>query len=170
MARLFFACWPAEDAARELAGVAAALAPRIGGRPMPEEKIHLTLAFLGEVPDERRAAAVEAALTVRGRPFSFVLDRLGAFRKAGVAWAGAAQPDPALVALQGGLAAALQARGFTLEARPFAPHITLVRKVEQPLRAETLEPVRWRVTDFVLARTEPGTGRYAIVERWGLGN
>jgi 2'-5' RNA ligase len=111
---------------------------------------------------------LEAGAAARGQPFSLVLDRLGAFRRAGVAWAGASTVDPALLQLQGRLAVALDEREFTLEARPFNPHVTLVRKVERPLRDETVEPVAWRVTDFTLMRSDLRTGRYETVERWPL--
>jgi RNA 2',3'-cyclic 3'-phosphodiesterase len=168
MARLFFACWPAEDAALALARMAQGLAPLLEGRAVPDGKIHLTLAFLGEIAPERGDLALEAAATIRGRAFSMVLDRLGAFRDAGVAWAGASMPDPALLALQGSLEAALRARGFALEGRPFKPHVTLVRRVQRALREASIEPVRWRATDFALVRSDRGTGRYETLERWVL--
>ena len=168
MARIFFALWPSEDAAQALAGRAAVRAARLGGRAVPLPNLHLTLAFLGEVAEDRIGIALEAGATARGEPFSLVLDRLGAFRRAGVAWAGASEADPALLRLQGSLAGSLAARGFELEARPFNPHVTLVRKVERPLRDETAPPVAWRVTDFALLRSDRGGGRYETLGRWGL--
>ena len=168
MARLFFALWPKEDAAHALAESAARLAEKLGGRPMPVDRIHLTLAFLGEVPGDRRAAALEAGEAARGHAFSLVLDRLGAFRRAGVAWAGASRVEPALLQLQGSLALALDLEGFELEQRAFNPHVTLVRKVERALREEAIEPVAWRVTDFALMRSDLRSGRYETLERWGL--
>ena len=168
MARLFFALWPAEPAARALSQVAAELAQRLDGRATPMGKIHLTLAFLGELDPARIDAAREAGAAARGRTFEMVLDRLGVFRRAGVAWAGATQVDPALLALQGSLAAALQVRGFELEERPFNPHVTLVRKVRQALPDESLDPVMWRVDAFALVRSELGTGRYQTLESWEL--
>ena len=168
MPRLFFACWPSEDAARELARLAPEVATRSGGRPVPAGKIHLTLAFLGDIGDERFAALEAAACEVHGEPFTLVLDRLGAFRRAGVAWIGASDPQPALVRLQAGLATALAARDFELEARPFAPHVTLARRVERPIRDEAVAPLAWRVTDFALVRSVLGTGRYETLRRWPL--
>ena len=168
MDRFFFACWPAEDAARTLSRMARALAGRLEGRAVPDGKAHLTLAFLGEIAPDRVGAAIEAARSVSGPPFTMTLDRLGAFRRAGVAWAGASMPDPALLALQGALEAELRARAFELEARPFKPHVTLVRRVGVALREEAIDPVAWRVTDFALVRSEAGTGRYTTIGRWIL--
>jgi 2'-5' RNA ligase len=168
MARAFFALWPTEDVARELALAAGALAERTGGRPVPRDNIHLTLAFLGEIAPERVDLAQEAAAALPLPPFSLVLDRLDAFREAHVAWAGSSMPDPALTRLQGTLEAGLRARRFALEARAFAPHVTLVRRIEHPLVATPFPPIAWRATDFVLAQSRPGSGRYEIVERWPL--
>jgi len=167
--RIFFAIEPAEDALRSLAAHAALLARQGGGRPMPADKIHLTLAFLGEVEDSRIPEAEDAAAAAVGAAFTLVLDRLGAFRRAGVAWAGASMPDPALLRLQGTLAAHLVARGFELEPRPFAPHVTLVRKVDRAPREAAFEAVSWRVTDFALVRSNLATGRYETLRRWALG-
>jgi len=167
--RLFFALEPAEDALQALAVAAAAVARETGGRPMPPGKIHLTLAFLGDVPQPRIADAEAAADAARVAPFTLVLDRLGTFRRAGIAWAGASQPDPALLRLQGTLAAQLGARGFALEPRPFAPHVTLARKVEGALRDPAFEPFGWRVSDFALVQSDLATGRYETLRRWALG-
>ena len=168
MPRLFFALEPSEDALRALADCAARVARETGGRPMPADKIHLTLAFLGEVPGARIPEAEAAAGASGGPPFTLVLDRLGTFRRAGVAWAGASQPDPELLRLQGTLAAHLGARGFALEPRPFAPHVTLVRKVEKTLRDPPFEAVGWRVTDFALVRSDITSGKYETLRRWAL--
>jgi len=166
--RLFFAIEPAEDALRALAEAAAAVARELGGRAVPPGKIHLTLAFLGEVPDSRIAAAESAAEGAGGAPFTLRLDRLGVFRRAGVAWAGASAPDPALIRLQETLAAQLVGRGFELERRPFAPHVTLARRTDRTLRETAFEPVAWRVTEFALVRSDLSTGGYERLRRWPL--
>ena len=59
--RLFFAAWPDAVAAAELARVAEALAGLAQGKPVPPEKIHLTLAFLGEIDAGAQRSAAEVA-------------------------------------------------------------------------------------------------------------
>jgi 2'-5' RNA ligase len=162
--RLFIALWPPSAAAARLAAVAEAMARGDGGRPMPAEKIHLTLAFLGEVPELRVAAALEAARAASFAPFMVRLDRLGGFRRAKVGWAGSSRPSAKLLALQAALDGQLRARDFGLEARPFAPHVTLVRKIERPVAAGTIVPaVAWRADALTLVRTLPGSGRYVAL-------
>ena len=164
MARLFFALWPDAGARARLAPLAAGLADAASGKPVPIEKVHLTLAFLGEVDAERIAAAVDAARGVRLAPFAFALDRVGSFRGARVAWAGCAAVPAPLAALAAGLAARLVAAGFTLEDRPYAPHATLARRIARNVATAPVEPIPWPVGGFSLVRSEAGTGRYAVLE------
>jgi 2'-5' RNA ligase len=168
MARLFFAIWPGEPASRALQDLGAALEARAGGRVIPREKIHLTLAFLGEVAPNRADDLVQAADAVREAPFDLVLDRIGGFRRARVAWVGATNPPPGLIGVEATLRAGLRARGFDLEERPYTPHVTLVRKVDRTLPAEPIEPIAWRVEEIALVRSELGSGTYSVVTTWPL--
>jgi 2'-5' RNA ligase len=168
MARLFFAVWPDAAAAAALAVLARQLAGVCGGRPVPAEKLHITLAFLGEVDADRTADLLGCA-AARARPFRVELDRVGAFRRAGVAWAGPSMPAPELVALQEALAACLGAKGFALEEREFNPHLTLVRRIERKTPVASISPIAWNADAFTLVRSETGIGRYTVVERWPLG-
>lgn len=163
MARLFFALWPSDRTAEALGQLAREVADECGGRPMPAAKIHLTLAFLGEVAPERFEAVIGAARAVPPVAFDLRIDRLGAFRRSKVAWAGITRMHPRLAELQQALERELRAREFALEERPFAPHVTLARKVERTLQPEAIEPLVWRVRGYRLVRTEPGTGNYLAV-------
>ncbi|MCA1811240.1 MAG: RNA 2',3'-cyclic phosphodiesterase [Halobacteriales archaeon] len=98
-----------------------------GARVMPPANLHLTLRFLGEVPD---AAPVEAALRAELRgaaPVRGALAGLGGFpeaRHARIAWAGVQAPGLDAVAQR--VRFATQALGVP-EAHPFTPHLTLAR-------------------------------------------
>lgn len=100
-------------------------------------KLHLTLAFLGELDDVGVQAAIAAtrAAAADTRPFRVALAASGYFgsrRAPRVVWAGVGGDTRALLAAQRHLADALAARGFPREQRPFAPHLTLAR-VKLPL-------------------------------------
>jgi len=168
VARLFFAVWPGE-AAPALARLASELAIVAEARPVPVEKIHITLAFLGEVDEQRIELARDAARGLSFGDFSFRLDRVGWFRAARVAWAGSARIPAPLAALQAALAARLGAARFTLEERPFAPHATLARRTRRPVPPAAIEPIEWRVETFTLVRSEAGSGRYRILEEYRAG-
>jgi 2'-5' RNA ligase len=170
VARLFFALWPDALSRARLAGIARELARRVEGRAVPETNIHLTLAFLGEVEAARLDAVLDAGASLGGADFPVVLDRLGAFRRAQVAWAGCSAPAQELLELQSTLADLLASAGFDLEHRPFAPHLTLARKAVHTLEGESLEPpVQWIAHEVALVRTDFGTGRYTTLASWPLG-
>ncbi len=169
MARLFFALWPPQAVRDELAGVAAAVVARSGGRAVPASKVHLTLAFLGDTPEDRIALAMDAADDVRGNAFDVCLDRLGSFPRAGVAWAGMSQPPAALLELAAGLSEPLRRRGFVLDERPFAAHVTLARRIERTVGPDPMRPVSWEARELALVESDRRTGEYGIRGVWELG-
>lgn len=169
MARLFFALWPPEPARAALARLAVEAAERTGGRPVAAAKIHLTLAFLGDVPPERAAAASTAAAGVEIAAFRATFDRLGTFARAGVAWAGLSRPSAPLEALAATLGAQLRAAGFDLEDRAFAAHVTLARRIRSRLAEAPVEPVAWEANAFALVESDLRTGRYETRGSWNLG-
>ena len=168
MERLFFAVWPDAQAAKRLAGLARELAEVAGGKPVPAAKVHLTIAFLGSLAPDRAASAREAGAAVRAAPFDLDLDRLGSFRGARVAWAGCDGAPPGLARLHEALGRSLRHRGFEPEERAFAPHVTLVRRIERSVEGRGTETIAWRADALTLVRSEPGSGDYKVVERWIL--
>jgi 2'-5' RNA ligase len=168
--RHFFAVWPDAQSAAALAALSVRLADEAGGKPVRAEKIHLTLAFLGAIPESVREAAIDAADATRGDSFSLAVDTMGSFRRARVAWVGISAPPPPLMRLQSALAAALASRGLELEDRPYAPHVTLARNVARPVATRAMAPIAWRVDAFTLVRSETGKGTYVVERRWELGN
>ena len=167
--RLFFALWPDDALRRRLERLATELAQRAQGKAIPAAKLHMTLAFLGEVSVERLPAALDAASRVKGEAFELHLDEVGALRSAPVAWVGSARGHPACTALQSALAAALRDAAFELESRPFAAHLTLARRIARPVAREPIAPIAWRVRDFALVASDTGKGTYEVVRTWRLG-
>ena len=155
-ARVFFALWPPPESARHLADVAHSVATRAGGLATRQETIHLTLAFIGDVPVERLADLERAAREVRAEAFALTLDRFGIWRHNRIFWAGCSVPPPALAELSAALGAALPAAGFAVAdaRRTFTPHVTLVRKmVALDGELPECEPVAWNNRQFVLVRS-----------------
>lgn len=165
--RLFFALWPSPEAARALGEWAGEVQRTADGRATRAETIHLTLAFLGEADPKK---AIAAAREVRGKAFELPMDAARYWPKQRIVWAGPGTLPPALDELVRNLHARLAAAGFTLEARPFAAHVTLLRKAK-PAVLGPLPEVRWRADDFVLVRSVPSRlgSRYETVTRFPLG-
>ena len=171
MRRLFFALWPPAVVAAGLHDAALAAQRACGGRPMRRETLHLTLAFLGAVPQSRVAAAAAAAANVAARPFVLELARLACWKHNRIVWAGCSDVPPALARLAADLAQALRQAGFALDARPFAVHATLVRNADCAATVPPpAAPIDWPVADFALVEShaERGASRYEVLRRWPL--
>lgn len=166
---MFFALWP--DASTRQALRRLQRLPEVAaGRRVHPEDIHLTLAFLGQVEDDRLPCLEAAADAVQGVPFSMQVARLGHWRGPRVAWAAPTECPAGLAELEGRLWERLASCGFEREARPFSPHITLARKA-RPFEARPLpEPIPWEAHDFVLVTSlsDPGGARYEVLRRWPL--
>jgi 2'-5' RNA ligase len=115
----------------ELRAHASRLAPRARITWLTADRIHLTLAFIGQV-DEGRVPAIRDALrppfTVRR--FEARFRGLGAFPEHGrprVLWAGVDEGREALMRLAGEVANRLRGVGIAIEERPHQPHVTLAR-------------------------------------------
>lgn len=128
MMRLFLAVLFNSETERRLLAVQNRLRQIAGGNFSRPENLHLTLAFLGEVPAERMNAVRRAMQQTRVRPLSLNFDRVGSFRGGEVWWIGTAQ-NPELLTLQRELSENLALQGFAPESRAFSPHITLARQV-----------------------------------------
>jgi 2'-5' RNA ligase len=161
--RLFFALWPPRAAAQALFDWAAPME----GRRMAVENIHLTLAFLGEAEPGR---AHEAARRVQGRRLALPIDEARYWKHNRIVWVGPAALPPPLSSLVGRLHGALKEDGFVLEERPFAAHVTLLRKASPPTSLPPLPAVEWPVSEFLLvrSRTSPKGAAYEPVERFAL--
>lgn len=128
--RLFVALDLPGPARAALAAFRAAVADPAVWRPVPDEALHLTLAFLGHRPesDVERIAAV-----LRGAPAHaprLALGRALALpaKRPRVLTAEVDDPHGSLRALQAAVSQDLAARRlYTPEARPYRPHATVAR-------------------------------------------
>jgi 2'-5' RNA ligase len=148
--RIFFAIWPPAGTARALAQWARQTQEKTGGKTTPEEKIHLTLAFLGESDPER---AIAAAKRVKAKAHQLPIEQARYWRENNIVWAGPRETPPPLKALFDSLSVELQREEFILERRPFAAHVTLIRKARASKSLPPLPALDWPVDEFVLVRS-----------------
>ncbi|MGH2706659.1 MAG: RNA 2',3'-cyclic phosphodiesterase [Actinomycetota bacterium] len=155
-----------------------------GARFIPPASWHVTLKFLGEVPEERfgevrdvTAQSVEPFPRTRSR-----LTGLGAFpsaRRARVVWVGLEDADGVLAALAEGMERDFAAAGFRREERVWRPHLTLARfRTPGPIgealaeaRVEDLPSEPFDVGEVVLFRSHlsPRGASYVPLDRFPLG-
>lgn len=169
--RLFIAIEvPAQirEAAGELVAQLKKTAPE--AKWVAAEKMHLTLAFLGEVAEEAVEAVQQAIeATARVHPqFSLRIKGGGGFggkRHPRVLWLGTEGDLQPLAAVHAALVQNLIPTGFEPDARPFKAHLTLARSREQrgdPELARAVERLArvdfgaFSVDRLVLLRSETG--------------
>jgi len=169
--RLFFACWPPASALPALHHHSERLHARLGGRVVPRARLHLTLAFLGDVDDARLvelttlAARVAAASTAQ----SIAFDTLGGWDN-GIGWLAPSAPPPGLIELAEHLNTALRDAGFLVERRRYRPHLTLLRSARRHWRSHPVAPLDWPLDHLALVESTMGPQGPSYVElaRWPL--
>ena len=126
----------------------------VTGRFSNPDGLHLTLAFIGEWPEE-----VTDVLPVVRKPFSITLSHLGIFPEANVLWAGI-EPSSELDNLAKLVRKSLADNGIPFDRKNFNPHITLARKPFIPERVTLSEievpHVSMIVDDVCLYRSDRG--------------
>lgn len=156
--RLFFGLWPDDATRAALSRATQSAARNSGGKPVPPENFHLTLAFLGSVAEEQVSTVVNPARPLRLAPLELMLDRFGWFEGPRVLWLGPSAELPTLTRFADELRQALVAAGVPPDARPFRAHVSIARKVtaapdlEPPLPVGL--PVLWPVRGFALLQSE----------------
>ncbi|HEX7776576.1 MAG TPA: RNA 2',3'-cyclic phosphodiesterase [Parvibaculum sp.] len=145
-------------------------------RWIDRENFHITLRFIGDIPEDV-AADVDAALEeVPFEPFEIEIEGVGEFggRKPDAVWAGVKLTEP-LRLLQARHESAARRAGLRPETRKYTPHVTLARlrgaeapEVYHYIEANNLFATpKFGVTRAVLfsARATTGGGPY-VPERY----
>lgn len=181
--RLFFALWPDEAQRAALVRAAAKIVWHCGGRPVPASNLHVTLTFLGSVPESRLeelstiARRVAATFPQDAMPLAVSLEALEHWAKPQVLAAlgsrtmtqeGAASGVVELARL---LTDETAAAGFSPDLKPFRVHVTVARKVARPPRSSAVGKIRWSFESFSLieSRTLAEGPVYSVVESYVLG-
>jgi RNA 2',3'-cyclic 3'-phosphodiesterase len=134
MPRLFAAIELGADAQQRIAREQARLSKTLHGSSLrwtKPDQMHITLVFIGEVPDDRAAQIVEMMReAIAHQPFRFELAGTGTFPPRGAPralWMGVRTGVDDLVRVQALVAERLEGAGVERERRPFSPHVTLAR-------------------------------------------
>lgn len=169
-ARLFLALWPDDATRRALAAWRDCWSWPEGAAPVADERLHLTLHFIGAVPRER-VEAIAAGLAVPWTPFRLSEGHGQCWRGGLAAWV--ADETPAgLLEAHARLAKALRGLALPVEQRAFRPHVTVARKVPRKVprtAAGAAVPsappctLDWLVDGYALVLSEGG---YRVLRRY----
>lgn len=140
--RVFFALWPTDRQRDELRNTISPAVSTVEGTMIYRGDWHITLVFIGSVPDAHVAALQQLTRAIEVEPFRLRLDRLEFWARPKVACVTPTATPPALERLVDKLEGTLRPLGFELEDRVYRPHITVARRV----RAFTPEPLARPVT------------------------
>lgn len=168
---LFLAALPDAAAATRIHHLAGLLkrAHCLSGRLIAPERLHVSLFFLGGLPDRMERAICEAMGDVRMSPFEVSFDRTASFRgKLGsrpfvlIGERGLNQ----LKSLRQALGTELARQGLRRRAKTsYEPHVTLLYDNRCVEEYPVAEPVSWVVNEFVLIHSMCGHTHRA---RWPL--
>lgn len=169
--RLFFALWPGEQERKAIVRATRSLVKASGGKPVPAENLHITLAFLGSLETARVEVIREAAVRVNSGAFDLELSQVGYWPRPRILWLAPNTYPATLTQLVDSLWLALEACEIKREQRPFKPHMTLARKVGSPGRLDHARAVPWQVRTFMLVNsvTTPRNATYSVIDTWRLG-
>jgi 2'-5' RNA ligase len=136
-------------------------------RPVPVELWHITVAFLGDVPEAQVADARQAVLVAAAGadPCQIRVDGGGHFGRgrSTTVWAGIAGDLRGLAALSDEVRTALRNAGVEYDQRPFQPHLTLARPGDRMSPTRIADDIQalgsyhgpsWTVRDLCLMRSQ----------------
>jgi 2'-5' RNA ligase len=162
--RLFIALWPTPAVRAALRARRDAIGWPPHARVVADERLHLTLHFIGAVPHD----VWPRLLPALRRPCPRIDLELGPvelWRHGLVVLPAVAVPEP-LLALHVALAGALAGLGLPVERRPFQPHVTLARRAAGARLPPPGDPLRWHALSYALVNSDSADG-YRVLARYG---
>ncbi|QZA32097.1 RNA 2',3'-cyclic phosphodiesterase [Hydrogenibacillus sp. N12] len=175
--RLFFALPVPPGARAALAGFTRAHRADLPFRRFVHpDDYHLTVAFLGELPDAVLPALLRSVDRLRPSapgPLRIRLEALGAFgpaeRPRVLVARGRLDPEAPFLRYRDALVAALADEGIAVDRKPFVPHVTLARDGTAPLPDLPWTPIAYAAADLVLFRSDLGKKpMYTPLQAWPL--
>jgi RNA 2',3'-cyclic 3'-phosphodiesterase len=157
MMRLFIGIFPPPEVQAHLSGHLEKVRDEDRLKWAPEASRHVTLQFLGSVPEENisKYQGVLMSLAERQKSFTLFCQGAGVFPSKGkprVFWAGLGGDTGSLLQLADQVREACRTLGTPIEERPFSPHLTLARMQPDRRKIEAvLEHFKdYRSPDFVV--------------------
>ncbi|MBY6188336.1 RNA 2',3'-cyclic phosphodiesterase [Marinobacter hydrocarbonoclasticus] len=169
--RLFFSVPLNRISQLELIRLQAQLGKTLGGqaRVVPAANFHLTLAFLGNVTQQQKAALLSRWAALEVPEMTLELNRLAYWPRAGVLCATTNHTPLALAELAYALRRDAAEHGLHQSHAPFRPHVTLFRgvnRLEGTLPEIKPVPMTLQEVDLMVSLFERKGVEYHSIRRW----
>lgn len=160
--RLFFALWPSDRQRDQLRDLISPVAKLIEGSAIFRGKWHLTLAYIGDFPENLIPDLQQTASEIAVEPFRLRFDRIEYWPRPKLACLVGATNPPELQRLVAALNSTIIEFGDLPEERAFRPHITVVRRARAFETQRLAQPVAMEWSDFELVESisQPGGVMY----------
>jgi 2'-5' RNA ligase len=165
--RLFFALWPDHRQRDRMRDFISPLAKEIEGRAIDRRNWHITLAYIGEFPEQLIPALQNAASAIVVEPFRLRFDRLEFWPRPKVASVVTRTVPAELQMLVQALNGVLLKAGIVVEERTYRPHITVVRNARpfEPLRLAQSAEIEWDSFRLIESVSQPGGAVYSPIDQ-----
>jgi len=143
----------------------------ISGRAVPLKNLHVTITFLGDLQDQHIERIDEAMQSQQNAAFDVLFDDPGYWPDTAIQWLGCTQVPAQLNTLTKRCRHIANRVNLKVDKRPFAPHITLARRVLVPPPAPLSRPsFGWRAESIELFQSIMGAGKvsYQPLISWPL--
>ncbi len=137
----------------------------ITGRFVPEENMHITLAFIGETGSPE--PVINALRRISFHSFEIGLNGTGRFGD--TLWAGVKENDK-LTALAEQVRQELSSTGISYDRKAFVPHITLVRRMKGSMKDHSVPDCYMTVSRISLMNSDLSSGSPHYIEISSFGN
>lgn len=172
--RLFLALWPDEEVRRQLFECQQQLLTSkslFPARPVEPQNLHITLHFLGAVPQDSIPGLITSLGTVCSPSFELEIDHWGYFPRPKILWLGAKDEPTALAQLLARSQKCINQCLRDYKQKKFMTHITVFRNMLTTIELDKIQSLKWQIENFVLVESimrKKGV-EYRVLEEWRLG-
>ncbi len=165
--RLFFALWPDHRQRDRLRDVINPVAKTVEGKAVDRSNWHVTLAFIGEFPEQEVPELLQRAGEIGVEPFRLSFDRLEFWPRPKIACLAAVTVPAEMQSLVDSLNTLLQNFGVSPDERTYRPHITAVKRA-RTFTTERLAQravTEWSGFELVESVSGPGGASYRVLKQ-----
>lgn len=165
--RLFFALWPTDRQRETLRDIISPMAKLIEGVATVRGNWHVTLAFVGEFPEEHVPELLDATSKIEVEPFRLRFDRIEFWPRPKLACMVGKTVPPELTRMVDMLGTVLSGFGIHPENYAYRPHITVATRAKAFETQRLAQPAIIECSEFTLieAHTHSRTVTYRPVKQ-----